>query len=216
MLLRLGLETYPHHAAADNDRLALMDVGSPDGYRAQLARIFGFEAGVEAALSGVLGAQLVRDRAKADRLRRDMRAMGMTADDVAYLPQYSLRLASAAQALGWLFVLERHTLIAGLIRRQLEYRFGSAVANATSYLAAYGASPGARFRSLCAALDDHAARRPDWPALVVAGAMEAFRSQRQWYLATRSERDTESEPVRAVVEPPQSWLGPPSAAASTR
>jgi heme oxygenase len=181
MLLRLGLETQQHQAAADDDRLALMDVASTADYRAQLARIYGFEAALEVALAPHVE---LRDRAKAHRLRHDLLMLGVADVEIDMLPRCMVRIASRTQALGWLFVIERHTLLAGLIRRQLEHRF-SELASATSYLATYGDTPGARFRSLCAELDEHAALMPAYPTLVVAAANEAFRCQRQWYGAER-------------------------------
>ena len=193
MLLRLGLETQQHHAVADADRIALMEAASPADYRAHLARIHGFEAPVEQALTSILDAHIVRERTKAHWLRRDLHALGMTTADVDYVPQCTVRIASETQALGWLFVLERQTLLAGLIRRQLEHRFGAEVGDATSYLSAYGDSPGARFRSLCEVLDQYAAEQAVNPTLIVAGASEAFRCQRQWYVATASERDSHIE-----------------------
>ena len=62
MLIRLALETRPHHIAADETRLRLMDVRSRAEYRAELVRIYGFEAAVESALLRVkdLDGQLVR------------------------------------------------------------------------------------------------------------------------------------------------------------
>lgn len=194
MLLRLGLEAQQHHAAADEDRLSLMDVGSAADYRAQLARIYGFEAAVEVAVAVHLD---LRERAKARLLRRDLLALGCTETEIDSLPRCVVRLASATQALGWYFVIERHTLLAGLIRRQLEHRLLAEVGHATSYLAAYGDTPGARFRSLCSTLDAHATQLPAYPTLMVAAANEAFRSQRQWY---RSERDSGSRPVGTVCD----------------
>jgi heme oxygenase len=197
MLLRLGLETHPHHAAADEDRLALMDAASLADYRAQLARIYGFEAGVEVALEPMLE---IRERAKAHRLRHDLLALGMTETGIDTLPRCTVRLASPTHALGWLFVIERHTLVAGLIRRQLEHRWGSAIAHATSYLGAYGDSPGARFRSLCATLDDHAQQMPAYATLISAAASDAFRCQRQWYLGSAAERENAPRAVGIADE----------------
>ena len=188
MLLRLGLETQQHHAVADSDRIALMDVASPRDYRLQLARIFGFEVPVEAALAPWLDSAIVRERAKAHWLRRDLTLLGLTSDDLDRAPQCSVRITSVTQALGWLWVLERHTLVSGLIRRQLVHRFGAELP--ASYLAAYADGPGARFRSLCEEIDLHASQQASNPTLLVGAASEAFRHQRQWYLNAPLERDT--------------------------
>jgi heme oxygenase len=185
MFLRLGLETQAYHTAADTDRLAVMEAPTIAVYRACLARIFGFESVVEAALATALDPAIARTRAKAHWLHRDLEALGMTAAELDMLPRCPVRLTSPTHALGWLFVVERHTLLAGLIRRQLEHRFGGALP--ASYLAAYGETPGARFRALGEALDEHASHEPLRPGLVVAAATEAFRCQRQWYGASLRE-----------------------------
>jgi heme oxygenase len=195
MLLRLGFETQQHHAVADADRIALMEVRSCGEYRTRLARTYGFEAPVETALATLLDAALVREHAKAHCLRHDLQTLGLTAEDIVMLPQYATRITSVAQALGWMFVIERHTLVSGLIRRQLAHRFGAALQDAASYLAAYGDTPGARFRTLCSAIDEYATQQAANPRLIVAAACEAFRAQRQWYLVPPTEREGRIEPV---------------------
>ncbi len=198
MLLKLGFETYVHHATADGDRLQLMDVRSKAEYRAALSSILGFEASLEAALGTFVGAQL-RERARAHYLRRDLAALGMTKSVVDCLPQCTIRITSLTQALGWMFVVERHTLIAGLIQRHLVHRFGGQLRDATSYLVASADTPGAHFRSLCGTIDNHAAQHDAYPTLLVTAAIEAFRCQRQWYLSAPSDRDLRSDAISPFV-----------------
>lgn len=179
MLIRLALDTRPHHVAADEARLRVMDVRSRDEYREELVRIYGFEAAVESALLRVtdLDGPLVRDRLRADRLRDDLVALGITPEVVDWLPvARSIPISSTSQALGWLYVLERHTLVAGLLRRHVQRMLGKALCGAVSYLTV--ASPGTRMRELGEAIGRHAHERT--PASIVAAAHEAFRAQRQW------------------------------------
>lgn len=200
MLLRLGFETSAHHATADADRLQLMDVRSAAEYRTALTAILGFEAPLEVALSTIGGRTLMRERARAHWLRRDLHALGMTDAAIACLPQCSIRISSLTQALGWMFVLERHTLLAGLIQRHLVHRFGELLRDATGYLAASsGDGPGARFRTLCETIDNHAAQHDAYPNILVSAAFEAFRCQRQWYRLAPDERDARSDPNLAVL-----------------
>jgi len=64
------------------------------------------------------------------------------------------------------------------------------MAQAGSYLAAYGDTPGARYRELGDLLAD-VARGSVMPSHIVAGATEAFRHQRAWFSNTaRSEHAT--------------------------
>ncbi|MBA3460864.1 MAG: biliverdin-producing heme oxygenase [Deltaproteobacteria bacterium] len=182
MLVRVALETSNHHAAADEDRLTALDIETVDDYRSFLTRIYGFEVEVEAALAKVvdLDAAFVRDRAKTARLHHDLVVLGLTSEDIIPMPKVStLTIRNAAQALGWMFVLERHTLLAGLIRRHVVRTLGYEILPGTSYLAAYGDTPGARFRAFGAALCAYAHTYP--PASIVLAANEAFRAQRQWY-----------------------------------
>src|SRR5688572_11378552 len=117
MLQRLSTDTSPHHANADADRLAAMDVATRAEYRTFLARVYGFESAVEDAMSKTLAPEpdVLHDRIKMDRLRQDLEALGLTRTEIARLPVAATpRFRSHAQALGWLFVLERHTLVAGV------------------------------------------------------------------------------------------------------
>jgi heme oxygenase len=198
MLVRVALETTIHHAAADEDRLTALDIETVDDYVAVLTRIYGFEAEVETALAKVadLDPNFVRDRAKAARLYQDLVVLGMTSEDIIPLPKVStISIRSGAQALGWMFVLERHTLLSGLIRRHVVRALGEEILPATSYLAAYGDTPGARFRAFGSALCAYAHTYP--PAAIVHAANEAFRAQRQWYATHAVNRPTATAVARA-------------------
>ena len=190
MFLRLGLETQPHHTTADTDRLAMMEATTVAEYRAALARIYGFESVVETALARMLEPAIARARSKTDWLRRDLEALGTSAAELDVLPRCTVKLTSPTHALGWLFVVERHTLLAGLIRRHLEQQLGAGLP--TTYLAAYGETPGARFRALGETLDEHAAHEPVRPTRIVAAAIEAFRCQHQWYASAPRESSVQS------------------------
>lgn len=202
MLVRLGLETRQYHAGADADRLVLMDADTIAVYRAHLARIFGFESRVEEALAEVCEPALARAHARTHWLRRDLHALGMDAAELARLPRCAVRIRSVTQALGWMFVIERHGLLSGLILRHLEARLD--LGGASSYLVAHAEQPGARLRALCTAIDEHAAQHAMHPTLVAAAAGEAFRWQRHWYGVAR---DAEPAPGRErtarAPEPPR-------------
>lgn len=183
MLLRLALETAPHHQAADDDRLAAMDAKALDDYRAWLSAVYGFELRVEQAIARVveLDTAMLRERLKMGRLREDLSALGLSPTQINRLPAASnLVFTSAPQALGWMFVLERQSLMAGIIYRHLVHTLGDGVRNASRYLTAYGDQPAARFRELGQILSKAAQRHS--AGTIVASAHDAFRAQRQWYL----------------------------------
>lgn len=154
-------------------------------YRAWLARIYGFECAVEDAILRVadLDGGVVLGRDKAELLEEDLLVLGFPGETLALIPRLAhVPIRSPAHALGWLFVLERATLLAGLIQRQVVRTFGASLAGAVHHLSAYD-RPGARFRALGEHLG-HYARRVT-PGSIVASATDAFRAQRQWYGADR-------------------------------
>ena len=179
MLVRLALETSVHHGAADDDRLAALSITSTPAYRAFLVRVFGFESIVEETVMrfAELDLHFVRDHARSHQLRRDLMLLGMSEREIGICPRASIAIRTPGEALGWMFVLERHTLVAGLLCRQIQQVVGSDVPIA--YLGAGGPTPGARFRRFGEKLGDLA--QTYRPALIVDGAANAFRAQRQWY-----------------------------------
>jgi heme oxygenase len=199
MLVRLALETRDHHAQADEDRLAALQIRTTDEYRVFLGRVFGFEVRVEQELARLEDedAVLVRSGMRAVRLHDDLAALGMTRDEIAMLPRSGhVRIPSWSHAFGWLFVLERHALLSGLIRRHLLHAIGRDVAPACSYLAMYGETPGARFRDFGRAVSAYAARHR--PSTVVAAAVDAFRAERHWYLTAAVAMPETNETRRAA------------------
>jgi len=178
MLARVMLETRTHHARADEDRLVLLDRRTIASYRAFLARIYGFEAPYEAALAAThLPTALVAPRLKAELLLADLRELGASLAYVARLPRCPIRtFHSDAEALGWLFAVERNTLLHGQLYR---HAAASLPGLAHAYLGAY-ASPGARMRELGELLDS-VCITPTAPDRICASAREAFRSQHQWF-----------------------------------
>lgn len=184
MLIRLALETRAHHASADADRLALLDEApTPERYRTFLRRIYGFEARYEQALiqTPALAPRIVREHMRVSHLRDDLLALGETAESLAALPRPPIpQFRHEAQALGWVYVVERNTLLHGLVRRHLWRVMPSTIAQAGSYLSAY-VSPGAHYRLLGVELDT-AARRAI-PSQIVEAAHEAFACQRLWFAA---------------------------------
>lgn len=174
MLVRLALDTSIHHQQADDDRLSAIEIRSGHAYCTFLQRVYGFEAAVEAAIAGTgIEPMFTHGRFKADHLRSDLAALGARVPD---LPRAEIAIRHPAQAMGWLFVLERHTLLSGLVRRHIQRTLGEPPVD---YLSAYGETPGIRFRALGEALGIYAQRHT--PRAIVAGASEAFRAQRSWY-----------------------------------
>lgn len=185
MLIRLALETKAHHASADADRLTLLedDVPTPERYRTFLEAVYGFEASYEHALiqTPELAPRLVRECSRLALLERDLRVLGATNLDALPRPVIS-PFPHEAHALGWIYAVERNTLLHGLVRRHLWRALPSTLDRAGTYLAAYP-TPGARYRDLGFELE--AGARRAIPSQIVEGANEAFACQRLWFTRTR-------------------------------
>ena len=195
MLARLNAVTHPHHASADASWLALLrtDVGRMD-YMRQLVVTYGFEAPLESALSytrGLAGLLNLRARSRCGLLVQDLLALGHTPADVTGLPQcFSITaFEDIAEALGWLYVVERASLHHEPIRRNVTLR-GPAARNATSYLTACGSIAGARWQAFGRALDTHATS-DTIAERIVAATEHAYRRLYDW-------NDTQTSQLRSV------------------
>ena len=192
MLARLQRETKTCHAAADEDRLAIL-ASAPTlaMYRQFLARIHGFEAPVEVALVRTPDVDDwidVRGRTQLRLLRADLAALGIL--DPARLPRCTSvpALAEPAAALGWAYVLERNARLHGVIERHLRAALPEPMKHAGSYLGGQARSAGLRWRELGDTLD-RLARTLHLADAIVNAARAAFRVQHGWYtLAAPSQR----------------------------
>ena len=174
----LAQETQPFHAAADGDRLAMLERPEVARYRAYLVHIHGFESCVEAACqeTGALDERVVRGHFKAHRLVADLEALGIAPAP----PPNRLRFADPIEALAWLWVLHRNTLLHGLSYRYLAGKLPGVMAAAGGYLRACAGTAGALMSELGVALDT-ATRRGALVERAVVSASDAFRAQRRWY-----------------------------------
>jgi heme oxygenase (biliverdin-IX-beta and delta-forming) len=184
MLLRLNTETRGEHSRADQPWLALLDADVTRArYLDHLVAIYGFEAPFEAAVAlthGVAERVQLRQRARSGLIVQDLLALGLTPSQIARLPQCQLDMPfrDPAEALGWMYVVERATLLHDAVRRYLEDRLE--VSGACGYLSAYDGVAGARWQDLGRALDEVAAAPPA-PDQIVAATRSAFACHRHWF-----------------------------------
>ncbi len=192
LLERVEQETQAHHAAADAPWLALLahDVRRED-YVHQLVVTYGFEAPLECAFAYTAKLATVvdlRERTRSRRLVEDLLELGYSASQLARLPQ-CLSIApfeDVAEALGWLYVVERPTLQHTAVRRHLLQRLPE-VRHGSSYLAAAGSLATARWQALGVALDRFATSSAIADRIVDA-ADRAFRRWLDWVTTSRRER----------------------------
>ena len=192
MLARLDREMAPSHAEVDREWYGLLrDRSAPrEEYGRQLIITYGFESPFELACSHTPGLSHsidLRGRWRAGLIVQDLLALGAAAEDVPAIPCHALaRFQDPAEALAWMYVIERPTLIYGDLRDELASRFGD-LARATAYLGAYDGTASKRWAELGIALDrvcvsDEVCQR------VVDAAHAAFRARSDWRAGSASLR----------------------------
>jgi heme oxygenase (biliverdin-IX-beta and delta-forming) len=185
MIERLDVGTRIHHAEADADFDALFgDHMSSTDYLSYLTRAYGFEAPLEWALAMTPNLDLVIDlqeRQRANLLAQDLVQLGLRPLDITRLPQCMRipQFRGAAEALGWMYVVERSTLAHSVIRRHLQTRLPRPIETASAYLQCYSGVVGSRWRHFGIVLED-VCRHPAIAERVIISANEAFRAQRRW------------------------------------
>jgi heme oxygenase len=187
MLHRLTEATRQYHAEtdADLDDLFRDDVGSSH-YLLFLMRLYGFEAPLESALATTPSLDLlldVRARARAGLLAQDLMQLGLRPSEVAELPLCLTipQFRGAAEALGWMFVVERATLVHSVLRHHLATRLPHEMSKASAYLSSYAGLVGTRWREYGAAVEQ-VAHHPTIADRLIDAACEAFRCYRRWVL----------------------------------
>jgi heme oxygenase (biliverdin-IX-beta and delta-forming) len=123
----------------------------------------------------------LKERTKAGYLAQDLMALGLRPSVIAELPQCLAvpQFRGAAEALGWMYVVERKTLAHSVMRRHLLTRLPREMRNSSTYLSSYAGVVGSRWRKFGATLDDVAHMR-EIANRVLDAANEAFRVQRRW------------------------------------
>ena len=187
-LALLDRETRSLHLEADRGWVRLLRDPSTtrDDYLRQLGVTYGFEASYEAACAytpGVGQALDLRGRWRSGLLAQDLLALGCTAHDVEAMRCYALApFQDAAEALAWMYVVERPTLVHEDIRDEMVSRFVD-LARATTYLGAYEGAVSKRRAELGIALDqlcvsDKVCKR------VIDAAGAGFRALIEWQCAS--------------------------------
>ena len=91
------------------------------------------------------------------------------------------RVATFADALGCLYVLEGSTLGGQFIRREVAARLGLTPDRGCAFFAGYGERTGAMWKAFGAAVTAHADARPEDRDVIVAAAVETFTRLDEWF-----------------------------------
>jgi heme oxygenase len=189
-VVRLNFETRIHHDAADLFlRSLLVPKVTCTEYIDRLATAYGFMAPFEAACAYTRGLRDLLDlraRSRAGALAEDLLELGLTPSELSAVPHcFPLApFASCIEALGWVYVVERETLIHETVRRHVVAELPE-VRGATAYLTSYRDVAGARWHELGRVLD--ATVGNDQREELVAAAHAGFRCLLDWYSQPRYE-----------------------------
>lgn len=194
LLMRLNLVTRQCHADVDEPWLALMHptVTRAD-YLSQLVRTFGFVAPFEAAcrytpdLEGLLEG---RHLSRAGLIAQDLLTLGLTPAQVANAPQcFSITtFRSVREALGWMYVIERATLLQDGIRRHL-LTYLSEIQEATAYLTAFDGRVSDHWNTFGRMLD-HVGSTTEAADEIIAAANAGFACAQRWFRVAEARRGT--------------------------
>ena len=187
MLTRLNMETRGEHSLADAPWLDLMGLEVTRArYLGHLVAIYGYEAPIETALALTPRINMLlplRERCRSGLIVQDLLALGMSPSSIARLPQCTVTVPfrDPAEALGWMYVVERATLLHDAVRRYLEGRLPGGTGT-YEYLSAYQGVASTRWLELGRVLDEVAAASQA-ADLIVAATHTAFRCLRDWFSA---------------------------------
>lgn len=157
-LAYLDRESAKFHPEAERCWRHLLDSNDAtrDDYAKQLSVTYGFEAPFESACAYTSGLSHVielRGRARAGLIAQDLLSLGWTPAQITAMHTCSIApFEDPAEALAWMYVVERPTLRFDDIRHQLTSRFPDLV-RATLYLRAYEHQASRRWAELGTALD---------------------------------------------------------------
>jgi heme oxygenase len=182
-LIQLNIATREHHQAADAPWLALMaPTVEKQAYIQHLIRVYGFEAPLEAAFRYTPGLpELIdlRGRTRSGFIVQDLIRLGLRASRIAELEQRFATFSTPADALGWMYVIERSTLLYGSVRRYLTKRIPE-VAQASSYLSAHDRIASTRWTEFGNALDG-VAQVPSIKREMLRATQQGFLALCAWY-----------------------------------
>jgi heme oxygenase len=193
-LVRLNLETRAFHADADGPWLELVADANRVAYIDHLARCYGLDASLEAALAYTPHLASFIDlhrRFRAGYIAEDLLNLGVRPGVVSAVRQAMIApFANVAEALGWLYVHERSTLVHDSVRSALLERLPE-LAFATSYLRRNAGHVGVLWEELGEAIDQ-VARTTAIEDCIVTAAIDASRTAVHWYRRSDQERKAAS------------------------
>ncbi len=188
--MRLNLVTRHCHADVDEPWLDLLrSTVTRTDYLGQLVRTFGFVAPFEAACRytpGIDGRQLSR----AGLIAQDLLTLGLAPAQVSSVPQCLsiTSFSSAAEALGWMYVVQRATLLQDGIRKHL-LRYLPGIQGACAYLTAFDGRVNDHWNTFGRMLE-RAGEKPEAADEIIAAANAGFACAQRWFRVAEARRST--------------------------
>lgn len=190
IITKLNLATRGWHAEVDDPWLALMrpNVTQAD-YLAQLVRTYGLVAPFESACRytpGITDLLDYRQLLRAGLLAQDILALGVSPLAVSRIPTCPAitMFRDIGEALGWLYVIERSTLLQEGVRKHLLRKLPF-VSRACAYLSMYDGHVGDHWIEFGRILD-RAAADSTIEASILNAAEDAFAHTKLWLDRTRT------------------------------
>lgn len=181
----LKSETAPLHTQLEAHVNIPHHLQSLQAYPQLLAAFYGFYVPVEAQLmrcEGLLSAGLeMQSRQKVPLLEADLRHFPEVAKE---LPQATdlPSLASVAECLGCLYVLEGSTLGSQIIKRMLAKHLAISEENGGAFYNAYGDQVMVYWQQFRQCLSQYCTTNPDQREAIVASAKETFQKLDAWFV----------------------------------
>ena len=182
---RLRQVTQDLHASVERHFALTGRTWTNASYRNLLARLWGFYAPFESALTGVewLGSGLrLEDRRKLPWLEADLLYLGMTRASIASLQTCDAlpRISNLHDGLGALYVLEGATLGGQVILRTLQSQLDISPLAGARFFASYGKRVGAMWRDYLGALEA-GGTTPAGADAIEHAALETFGAFHRWF-----------------------------------
>lgn len=190
ILTSLREETRPLHDRVEQALDLAVRLSSVEAYTGLLVRMLGFYTPFEASLATITGYETIplnfSSRRKAPWLRRDLLALGRSADSLNALPvcKNLPSVDTLADALGCLYVLEGATLGGQIIRKEVQRRHGLETDSGCAFFSSYQAQVGDKWKEFCSGITGYASRNPGTEDAIVAAAMATFGSLDEWIRET--------------------------------
>jgi heme oxygenase (biliverdin-IX-beta and delta-forming) len=179
ILAYLRQTTRPAHDAIEG-AMGVMDANlNLATYRNILQRLYGFWAGWQPQIAGVMQDELLlTPRRRLHLLAADLMALGMppaALDDLPRCPAVGLQ--DTAAAMGSLYVMEGSSLGGRVISRHVAHRLGAEGRDACRYFQGYGPQTGTMWLSFLARLNAESAAHKEQ---IAAGALATFTALGAW------------------------------------